>query len=57
MGSFDDEETEIMKEQIPFAVSLIQEFIIGGYKYMADSFSRNSKLINESGESETEEKP
>ena len=34
LGSFDDEETEIMKEQIPFAVSLIQEFIIHGGQYL-----------------------
>ena len=56
LSKFGDEEIGLLKEQIPSAVDLIQEFIIGGFRYMADSFSRNSKLINENGDSDQTEK-
>ena len=55
LSTFENNEIQLLKEQIPFAMDLIQEFIVGGFRYMADSFSRNSKLINDKDDSGLDE--
>jgi PTH1 family peptidyl-tRNA hydrolase len=40
LSKFNQEESIIIEEQIDFAVELIEEFIIGGYKSMSDYFAK-----------------
>ena len=43
LSKFSKEESEIVDQQIDFAVELIEEFIKGGYKSMADCFSKRNQ--------------
>lgn len=43
LEKFNNDETEIIKTNIDFSVELIENFIDGGYKKMADFFSVKSK--------------
>lgn len=54
LSKFNNEEFQLINKQIDFAVELIEEFILGGYKKMADYFAVHSHLKNPNAENPLE---
>ncbi len=54
LDKFSPEENEIINKGIDFSIELIEKFITGGYKLMADYFAVKSRIIKPSKENPSE---